>query len=200
MSTDFRMIPAIKARDLFDGRLEPHGVREHINPESGKSRLLTDGNNYLWASINDAGVVVIITRYGGNAPNKILNAIGEEFDTSIVSEHEPQFWGFATHQEWDDAVAAMAKEDADRFYIQILKHVRGEPSGIDPKTIGWRWAEIAKTLIANDTSLLLLENKDRLLGEMHEIDRGNAVIVTLTPQEIAAAKLSVTHEDDLPRS
>ena len=29
-----------------------------------------------------------------------FHAIAEAFDTGIVSEHEPQFWGFDTQEEW----------------------------------------------------------------------------------------------------
>jgi hypothetical protein len=50
-------------------------------------------------------------------------------------------------------------------------------------------------------SLLLLENKDRLLAEMESIyDRHHRVKITLTPEQIALAKMSVTHEDDLPKA
>ena len=39
-------------------------------------------------------------------PRHIIKAIEQAFDTEIFSEHEPQFWGFATQEEWDEWHAA----------------------------------------------------------------------------------------------
>ena len=33
MSTDYRLLRKIPARDVFDGRLEDYGVREHLNAD-----------------------------------------------------------------------------------------------------------------------------------------------------------------------
>ena len=57
MSTDYRLLRKASACDLFDGRLEEFGVREHVKPEATTetSRLLTDGRNYLWVYIDDDG-------------------------------------------------------------------------------------------------------------------------------------------------
>ena len=80
MSTYYAPLNKIRAGDLFDGRLEKFGVREHITTDSTEtSKCLTDGRNYLWVFVNDAGFVANINRYGGNAPSKILNAIAEVF-------------------------------------------------------------------------------------------------------------------------
>jgi hypothetical protein len=37
----------IRMDDLFDGRLEKFGIREHVYSSLGKIRELTDGENYL---------------------------------------------------------------------------------------------------------------------------------------------------------
>jgi hypothetical protein len=92
MSTDYRLLGKVPACDLFDGHLEEFGVREHVKLETTteKSRLLTDGRNYLWVYIDDDGFVGCLTRYFPNgAPGKILNALANVFDTDIVSEYEP---------------------------------------------------------------------------------------------------------------
>jgi hypothetical protein len=92
MSTDYRLLGKVPACDLFDGHLEEFGVREHVKLEATteKSRLLTDGRNYLWVYIDDDGFVGCLTRYFPNgAPGKILNALANVFDTDIVSEYEP---------------------------------------------------------------------------------------------------------------
>jgi hypothetical protein len=118
------------------------------------------------------------------------------FDTDIVSEYEPQYWGFETQEEWD----AWEKKRYEVFYIEIMKYVRGEPNNIRPGTIGMYEAEIAKTLIAKDPAFLFPLNKDKLLKEMRSIyeREHNTETVTLSPQDIALANMVATHEDDLP--
>jgi hypothetical protein len=121
MSTDYRLIAEVSACEVFDGRLEEFGVREHIMPDTtteGK-RLLTDGRNYLWVSIDD-GVVSYLTRYASTgAPGKILNALTAAFDTDIVSECEPQFWGFDTQDEWDAWQEKIYQENQRGFISKL---------------------------------------------------------------------------------
>ena len=63
------------------------------------------------------------------------------------------------------------------------------------------WAEEAKKLVENDPTLLLSENKDKLLNGARSIyDRDHAVTVTLSPEDIALAEMIATHEDDLPKA
>jgi hypothetical protein len=204
MSSDYRLLKNVPARDLFDGRLEECGVREHVKPEATteKSRLLTDGRNYLWVYIGDDGFVGRLTRYAPNgAPGKILNALANVFDTDIVSEYEPQFWGFDTQEEWDAWEEKISQKYEEEFHIELLKYLRGEPNDIRPGTIGMCKAEIARTLIEKDPSLLLLVNKDKLRNEIQTIyDREHAVTVTLSPQDMAVVRMLSTHEDDLPRA
>ena len=173
MSTDYRLLRKVPACVLFDGRLEEFGVREEYDkPETTteKSRLLTDGCNYLWAYIDDDGFVGCLTRYAPNgAPGKILNALANVFDTDIVSEYEPQFWGFDTQEEWDACMEKMSQKAEEEFHIKLLKYLRGEPNDIRPGTIGMCQAEIARTLVEKDPSLLLLVSKDKLRNEIQSI-------------------------------
>ena len=95
----------------------------------------------------------------------------------------------------------MAREDNERFYIEILKHLRGEANNIKPGTIGMILAQIAEGLLATDPELMLLENKDRLLNAIDEIyEREHVVRLTLSDADMAAARMMITHEDDLPRA
>jgi hypothetical protein len=92
MSTDYAPIKKILVCEMFDGRLEKFGVREHVKPDetTEKSRLLTDGRNYLWVYVDDDGFVGSFTRYAPNgAPGKILTAVMNVFDTDIFSEYQP---------------------------------------------------------------------------------------------------------------
>jgi hypothetical protein len=203
MSTDFMLLKKISAGELFDGRLQEFGVREHTNDKTGKkARMLTDGNNYLWVYVTDDGFVSCLTRYAPNgAPGKILSAISEAFDADIVSEYEPQFWGFDTEEEWDAAMAELSRKADEKFYADLMKYVAGEPHNFRRGTIGMIQAKIAKKLVKKDSSLLLPLNKDKLLKEMQSIyERDCAVVVKLTPEDVAFAEMSVTHEDDLPQA
>jgi hypothetical protein len=85
------------------------GVRAAVEPIQSSARYLTDSHNYVWVYGNKSGFVDMITRYGCNNPTKILQAIAEAFGTDIFSEHEPQFWGFQTQEEWDAAWGARTK-------------------------------------------------------------------------------------------
>lgn len=201
MSTDFRLNDKVSAHDLFGERLKKFGVQEYVTPKTGeRSRCLTDGRNYLWVDLTEDGFVGCLSRYGANAPGKILGAIAEAFDTDILSEHEPQFWGFDTKEEWDAAMQELDDQHRDEFYADVCAYVRGEPNEIRSRTVGEIKANIAKTLVEGDPSLLDPENKDKLLAEIEAIyDRDHAIVVTLSPEDLAFAQMIATHEDDLPQ-
>lgn len=201
MSTYFAPLKKIPPRDLFDGCLEQFGVREHIVPKqtTKNSRCLTDGRNFIWLSVSDDGHIVQLQIYGANAPGKILNAIADTFDIDIVSEYEPQYWGFNTQAEVDAFFDKMAAEHAENFLADLEKFVRGEPNDIRPGTIGMRQAEIGKALAEKDASLLLPENRNKFLSEIETVyKRDHADTVTLSSVQIALAEMFATHEDDLP--
>ena len=202
MSTDFILSRKVSANDLFGGRLATFGIREHVSSDTTeRSRCLTDGRNYLWVYLTEDGFVDSLSRYGANAPGKILAAISEAFETDVFSEHEPQYWGFDTKEEWDAAWKKFADQDRDRFYADLCAYIRGEPNNIKPGTIGEIKAKIAKTLVESQAALLQPENKDRLLAEMDAIyDRDHAVVITLGPEDLALAEMLATHEDDLPQA
>jgi hypothetical protein len=200
MATVYAPLKKIRITDLIDGRLEKFGVREDVDPTT-KCRYLTDGNNYLSVGGDNKGFVRTFTRRGANAPGKILEAIAEAFDTDIVSEYEPQFWGFDTQEEWDAHWAAIAKDADNKFYLDVLNYVSNKPNTIKPGTIGEIQAKIAKQLIEADPTLVLSERREDLQKKVDEIyDRDHRVFVRLSEQDIALADMVATHEDDLPKA
>jgi hypothetical protein len=150
MSIDFRPLTPI--------RLERVGVRQH-HPErtlAPNEKCLTDGlKNYLFVYSNEKGRVSSFTSWMPNGdPKYILQAICGEFDVDIVSEHEPQYWGFKTQEEWDAAWAKMAERDEQDFFNEVVKFVRDEGHNIRSGTVGMDVAEIARKLITDNPDLL----------------------------------------------
>ncbi len=214
MSTDYSTKEKISFADLFDGRLERYGVREHISEDSTeKRRCLTDGRNYLWVFAADDRTLEILKRYGGrgaamsdfpgggNAPGQILGAIAEAFDTDIFSEYEPQFWSFDTQEEWDRAWKKISGEHEAKFHADIINYVAGEPNDLRPGSIGMIKANIAKDLVADSPDLVSPDKKTELMEAIDQVYEGDhAVTIKLDEEEIAEAQMAMAHEDDLPQA
>jgi hypothetical protein len=202
MSTYYGLRKSIKADELFDGRLGVFGVYEEVRPEGAADRFppymkvkevryLTDGRNNMEVVVYENGVAALTVRNLWNAPEaKIFYAIAEAFDTGLISEYEAQ-------EEWD--AHEMAKMDRHECYEDVLKYLGGEPQDLKPGTM--IMAKIAKEITEKNPALLLPTNKHRLLSEIDTIyGREHKVTITLSPEEMAAAILSVTHEDEVPRA
>ncbi len=200
MSTDYTpRNKAIPMEDLFDGRLETYGITEQVieGTTSVDMRCLSDGRNWLWVYGDE--FVHCMSRFRiMNCPGKILWAIEDVFQTEIFSENQPQFWGYETQEEWDEAQQEAADESEAKFYVKLVKYINGDPKGIGPGTNGMLKAEIAKELVAGNPDLLEPRSKSDLMKLVDKIysDR-HCVTVTLTEEEIATVKLGATHEDDL---
>jgi hypothetical protein len=114
MSTDFSIVnKRVSIDEIFDGRLEEYEVVEIPEsektaiddvenggrPEPSGARWLTDGRNVLAVWPDEP---VCFTWYKPNgSPEKILDAIAACFDAEICCEHQPQYWGFETEEEWE---------------------------------------------------------------------------------------------------
>jgi hypothetical protein len=213
MSTDYAVSKKIRIEDFLDGRLERFGIREAVaaarwdfGPTTPRrttddQKCLTDGRNFLWVGVEE-GFVGTLTRYFPNgAPGKILRAISEAFDTEIFSEYEPQFWGFDTQEEWDEYQEAIAKEDEDEFYADLVKFVSDQSNGIKRGTVGESQAQIAKRLVGADPGLVLPERRKELMDKIETMyGHGGRAVVALSEKEMALAQMMVTHEDDLPKA
>ena len=168
MSTEYRPLKPVPFFDLFDGRLARYGVREHTGSMTcDKHRCLTDGRNYLWCYTDGSGQLGGMTRYGPNCPLRILDAIVQVFDVDIVSEHEPQYWGFDSEEEWQAVWKADEQRCRREFYGDVLKYVHGEPNGIRAGSIGEIKADIAKDLIAQEPTLA--ENREKLIEAVERV-------------------------------
>jgi hypothetical protein len=127
MSTDYRPIPAIPFNQLFDGRLDKYGVREKADPDTTvRRRYLVGGDGVLEAYKNDDGTSSFSRRSFTPVPWAVIDALTEEFETELVSEHDHRFWGFATKEEERDWHDQMAKEAEDNFYKDLSHYLRGE--------------------------------------------------------------------------
>ena len=106
MSIDF-----VPSKNIPFSKIETfnhNGVRVDTIDEDGDV-ILTDGKNYFWArhgseietisfEENEPRIIsshkykgVIFTRYGGNDPEKIIEAIEAFFDVKLISEYEEEF-------------------------------------------------------------------------------------------------------------
>ncbi len=134
-------------------------------------------------------------------PWAVIDALTQEFEIELVSEHDHRFWGFATEKDWRDSEIKYAKEAEDKFYKNLCHYIRGEPNDIRPGTIGMLQAEIAKDLVAKDESLMAPNNRHALLEAVKVIyDRDHTVRVTLTKKDLARVELMAARTNELPQA
>jgi hypothetical protein len=101
MPTLYSPLRKIAVDDLFDGRLAKFGVQEFVGTDADEGpRVLTDGRNRLFVNVCDCCGCVTFELFGANNPKRIFDAITKLFNTGFVSEHELEFWGFDSEEEW----------------------------------------------------------------------------------------------------
>jgi hypothetical protein len=95
----------------------------------------------------------------------------------IVSQRDPEFWGFKTLEELDQA---RSREENESFYRELRKYLDGRPNEIESGaeansrregapsvTVDLIKAQIAKQLVADDPPLLLQPvKKGELITQM----------------------------------
>src|SRR5262245_2497940 len=121
MTTFCKPIGRLRFAALFDGRLQKFGVYQRV--VEGKStethQSLTDGTNIVCFCGQPNGYVAQIVVRGPNDPSSIFDAIFQALDVKIVTDREPEFWGFKTEQEWQEACEraeeACAREEDENF-------------------------------------------------------------------------------------
>jgi hypothetical protein len=135
MGSEYRAEKDIVASELFDGRLQKFGVREHGQARENY-RCLTDGENCLGVRIDDVGCVTGFERawngVWGN-PEKILSVLSDAFETKIFSFQEPEYYGLYREEE---KAAYSSKQTEIEEWLAIRK---AEALKIDPDTAEVDW-------------------------------------------------------------
>src|SRR5829696_8724079 len=111
-----------------------------------------------------------LTRYGLSNADAILASVVTAFDVEVVSEHEPEYWGFETQEEWDAWQHEVGRESWHVFYKELLAVIRGEPNTFSAGTLGAIYARLAQKLAKQEPALLRAENETAFmekLGEMY---------------------------------
>lgn len=182
MSTYYRSLQPILASELFDGRLLSFGIHEDVNEDTDHGqRCLTDGSNYFWAYVAENGEVAGFARFGLNDPSTIIDAISATFEVDIVDEHEPQYFGYESQEEWDEALEKEEREEEEQFQEDVLNYLHAKPNGLVPETLGMEMAEAIRRKVEETPSLLALENRADLrdlISAVHNIDQAYGVRLT----------------------
>jgi hypothetical protein len=166
MSTDYKLEKEITLKELFDGRLESHGVREYEveGRSSDQFGVLTDGTNRL--AVYADGVVKIIKRCGTNNENRILNAIAKEFETEIYSEFSGQFWGYESDEEWEAAEIQSDEYCMKKQYRRLMAIISVWKDGSYEAKSTIEKAEIANDLITQTPRLASPDCMHELMDEI----------------------------------
>jgi hypothetical protein len=157
MSVDFLPLQLLKMKDLFDGRLEKHEVHELKTKETNaKKRCLTDGQNYVWACSNKKVFVADFETLG--VPDRIFQAITDEFGVEIVTDDDPRRMRNREVTEEEQAEARKRQQQQERrkkrAFGQLIRYLTGESYNISLVEYGVEKAMIAKRLIAKNPELL----------------------------------------------
>jgi hypothetical protein len=103
MSTNYRSTSPIPFSRLFDGRLEKYGIYEKKqSAPTDQMRTLVGRDGVLEAYQGANGDSTFSRPCFAPIPWALLDALVAEFDTELICEHDPRYWGFSTQKEWDD--------------------------------------------------------------------------------------------------
>jgi hypothetical protein len=181
-------IQTLLVPDLFDGRLQRYGVYELLDAKSAAtSRSLFDGRNKVRIEGGAGSQVTQIAIWGSNIASNIFEAIREACGVKIVTEHDPEYWGFKTDQEWRTALSV---ERHQHFIVEFQKYFNGQSNQIKAEFANFSAvmdeplpsmsilkAIIARSILIQDSRLTSPENKlERLRTMLAElVDLGVAI-------------------------
>jgi hypothetical protein len=185
LSTDYRPLSPIRMDDLFDGRLSQYGVYEGDDPEcTARNRLLSDGTSSLWVSCNEARLVSLVTSCAGNKVERIVRAVEHAFQTTLVSEYQPEYWGYSSREECDEAWERIYRKHRDSFYAQLMAAVAGRSVEFEVHTVSNALVQLAKGLLDQEPKLAFPAQRDALLTTMLEVVTAHVGTETMTDKPI----------------
>jgi hypothetical protein len=175
MSTDTLPIPDILFEQLFDGRMEKHGIREKMMADSSAEKRYLEGRDgILQVYRNDHGASIFVRGSFTPIPWAVFDALIEEFKVELVGEDDHRFWGFATEEECSAYFENQRKEREDEFYSGLISYLRNEPTSFAAGGPGWSdyiQGTIAKELTVSDPGLMAPERRSELLAKIDAIYR-----------------------------
>ena len=163
-------IASIRMDELFDGRLEVHGIREVLVPARTKFdyRCLRDDSSFIWV-VGYPHVEWI--EYGRRMLNyHIFKCILTEFDTDCYGEYDPELFGYGSREEMIAASEADAHVKEAKYLGDIMKYVLGEESEIEPHIRDGLHAKIGRLFVATFPDLAAPERREKLLAAIAELD------------------------------
>ena len=176
MSINYTSLTPVIFEEIFDGRLDAKGVREHKNPASTSSscRCLTDGQNLVWLYADSDGGLADAKCYAFNNPSHILRTLQAVFDTTFVSEYQPQYWGFESQDDWDKALEDLVQQrkieirrDDDALLIKFSTLQETGNFPFDERSEVHRKLLTARKVTEGKPELLSPDRKQDLLKAIH---------------------------------
>lgn len=121
--------PAIVFRELFDGRLEPFGIREIIVPQAAPEfRLLSDGETELGVYANsDGNVEEMLSTVDVSYGCPIVWQVERLFEVTIFSNSDPGFYGLSTEEDFRAAIDRMEAEHTVVLALERIATSEGRP-------------------------------------------------------------------------
>jgi hypothetical protein len=166
MSTDYCLKVFAPISEIFDGRLSQYGIHERVEEgrTSERERCLSDGFDRIWLSGHKIPERGAITPYSHYDSPVILGRLSQLFETAVYSEHEPQYWGFDSQQEWDEFEREMADQQYQDTYRNLINFLTLRDYPFKEGTVGMGWALTAHQLVVGDPSYLEYGRKKEFMS------------------------------------
>jgi hypothetical protein len=168
-------IGRIPFADLFDGRLQQHGVYERVvsKKTTGTFRSLTDGLNSIWVNGDPDGDVHNLIWKGSNDPRRFTSVLWKEFGVRFIPKGDPSW-----NETEEERYQARIMEEQRDFFHEVRRHLKGLPNKIETEadacceqsdlltTVGLLKAELAAQCVREDLTLLQPENERELIDKV----------------------------------
>ena len=170
MQVDYRFDIYAPIDEVFDGRLAKYGINEIVKDgrSSETERCLTDGFDSVWVygHVSPSPGCSIDYRFD-DAPG-IYVRLQQLFQTEVLSDNEPQYWGFDSHEDWDNHLAKQAERERNRLYDDLVNFLTLRAHPFQKDTVGMGKALVAHELVVNDPTYLDVRRKSEFLNHVDE--------------------------------